>query len=107
MEYLNSIELCGIVGNARIQPISGDVCASFSLMVEHCSKDSHGLQTVECNWFTVSAFQSKVGADLDKVGKGSHVYVKGRLRLRQYTDAFGQARVLPEVVAHQVNICHD
>lgn len=107
MEYINNIELRGVVGTARLQAISNDVCANFSLMVEHSSKDSHGLQTVECNWFSVSAFQSKVGADIDKVGKGSHVYVKGRLRFRQYTDAFGQARVLPEVVAHLVNICHD
>lgn len=104
MEFLNSIELRGIVGNAHVQTITGKQCASFSLCIEHSSSDSTGALIVETLWLNVTAWQSEQIPSLSDVKKGAHIYVKGRLRLRHFTDAFGESRTVPEVVAHLVKL---
>lgn len=102
MEFLNQIELRGVVGNARLQTVSNDQYVNFSLLTEHTSQDSHGTMTIETLWLSVTAWKSKVGVDLSTIGKGSHVYVKGRLRARRYANASGENRTLYEVVASHV-----
>lgn len=42
MEFLNNIELRGVVGAARVQTITGKQCASFSLCIEYASSDASG-----------------------------------------------------------------
>ena len=104
MEFLNSIELRGIVGIARQHASSDKVSLTFSLLTEYAYKDDGCAQVIETTWFNVSVCIDKDEAASLHLGKGAHVYVKGRLRLRHYLDAIGTPRALPEVVAHLVKL---
>lgn len=59
---------------------------------------------VECTWFSVTAWEGSKITGLDKIQKGSKVYVSGRVRVRRYVDAEGCDRQCWEVVASELKI---
>lgn len=103
MEFLNRIELVGVVGRIHRQTFSDRMVANFSLVTEYSFKDKSGGAVVEVCWHNVVAWQNG-DMPLDLIEKGTHVCVQGRLRCRRYTGDNGEPKVSYEVVASGVNI---
>lgn len=101
MEFLNKIEIKGIVGRATMQTYGDTYVSNFSVVTEYCSKDKSGLLTTETMWLSCVA-TTQYNEELFTIQKGDHVHVIGRLRLRRYTDADGNERTLNEVVVQSV-----
>ncbi len=103
MEFINRIELVGVVGRINRQTISGRMVANFSLVTEYSFKDKSGNAVVETTWHNIIAWQNG-DMPLDLIERGTHVCVQGRLRCRRYTTDSGEPRTSYEVIAQEVTI---
>ena len=103
MEFINRIELVGVVGTIRKQTYCGRVVANFSVVTEYTYKDRNGGSVIETMWHNVVAWQNG-DMPLDLIERGTSVCVQGRLRCRRYTGENGESRTSYEVIAASVNI---
>ena len=103
MEFLNRIELVGVVGRINRQSFSDRVVANFSLVTEYSYKDKNGNAVVETTWHNVVAWQNGT-MPLDLIESGTQVCVQGRLRCRKYTGDNGETKTFYEVIAASVDI---
>ena len=104
MEFINDIELAGVVGRIQRQTVSSQTMANFSLVTEYGFKDKSSCSVIETTWHNVVAWESENIPNLDGIERGSHVRVIGRLRMRRYIDSSGESRTLYEVVASSVEV---
>ncbi|MGM9788519.1 MAG: single-stranded DNA-binding protein [Candidatus Cryptobacteroides sp.] len=102
MEQLNRIELRGVVGNARVQNAGGRKVYHFNVATSRAYKDRSGNAVIETTWHHVVAWDGDNFQDLDKVEKGTKLYVSGRLRNQKYTGNDETERYAVEVVANRV-----
>lgn len=107
MESLNKIELQGRVGNIRVNTVGETRVANFSVATDFLYKSRDGLGINETTWFQVAAWDSKEMPDFEKIGKGTPIYVLGRLRTAKYTTSEGVERQAYEVVAQKVRLVTD
>ena len=107
MEQLNRIELRGVVGNVRIQNVGERKVYHFNLATSRAYKDRSGNAVIETTWHNVVAWESEAFKDLDKVEKGSKLYVSGRVRTNRFTGSDGVERTVYEVVASRIAPCED
>ena len=106
MEFLNRIQLRGVVGKADITTFSSQsqVC-NFSVVTEYSTVDREGNSAIETTWFNVSAWHGREGVDdIYSIQKGVWVEVTGRLRNRKYTTQNGEERYTTEIVARKVKL---
>lgn len=103
MEFLNRIEIVGVVGRINRRNISDRMVANFSVVTEYSYKDKSGNAVVETTWHNVVAWQNGT-MPLDLIESGTHVCVQGRLRCRRYTGENGEPKVSYEVIAVDVNL---
>lgn len=103
MEFLNRIDLQGIVGSVKITPVGDTRVARFSVCIETTYNGAGGI-VVDCTWFSVTAFKSDKITCLDQLGKGKIVRVSGRVRVQRYTDNEGIERQCWEVMAREVKL---
>ncbi|MCR4843971.1 MAG: single-stranded DNA-binding protein [Bacteroidales bacterium] len=105
MEFLNKLELRGVVGRADVNTYNGSHVCNFSVVTEASALDREGNSVVEPTWFNVTAWNSIPGLQsLDQVQKGLWVHVIGRLRIRKYTTAEGEERTSSDVLARRIEI---
>ena len=104
MEFINKIEILGIVGNSSIQKVGDTRLCRFSVAVDHAYRDNSGTNIIETTWFPVSAFSGPGICNLDSITRGSIVHVIGRLKCNRYVDANGNDRVQYELVARKLEI---
>lgn len=104
MEFINRIELAGVVGRIQRQTVSSYKMANFSLVTEYGFKDKSSCSVIETTWHNVVAWEGEHIPSFDGIERGSHVRVIGRLRARRYTDSSGESRTLYEVVASSVEV---
>ena len=105
MEFLNKLELRGVVGRAELNSYNGNQVCNFSVVTEASGVDRDGNSTVEPTWFNVSAWSGVQGlVDLEKIQKGMWVHVIGRLRVRKYVTQDNEERSSIEVPARLVEI---
>ena len=102
MEYLNKVELRGIVGAYRTVTINDASITNFNVMTNHAYWSKSGDAVIESTWHNV-AFHGIIG----KMTKGSKVYVTGRIRNNSYTGADGEERYSNEIVAKSVELIED
>ena len=108
MEFLNKIELKGVVGTSKIANCGPTTACNFSLATEYAYKGQDGGIIIDTLWIQVCACGPKPGwPDLGGIQKGSKVYVQGRLRAKRYCDAQGIDRVCYEVVAQELKLLED
>jgi single-strand DNA-binding protein len=107
MEHLNRIELHGRVGTVRTNEVNGSKVANFSLVSELLYKTREGLAVSETTWFNVAAWSNKDMPDLDKIEKGTRLYVSGRMRSARYTSAEGVEKQFYEVLANKVRFLNE
>ena len=104
MEFINRIELAGVIGRIQRQTVSSYKMANFSLVTEFGFKDKSSCSVIETTWHNVVAWESENIPSLDGIKRGSHVLVIGRLRARRYTDSNGESRISFDVVATSVDV---
>ena len=98
MEFLNKVELKGVVGRVSTTKVADKNITKFSLMTEQVNVSDDGLQATEVTWFNCTTFNEIA------INKGDHAHVLGRLRIRRYTTEGGTERVISEVAVHSVTI---
>jgi len=105
MEFLNKIELRGVVGRADINAINGSHVCNFSVVTEFSTRDREGNSAIDITWFNVSAWEGKdVIQDMYEIQKGVWVEVYGRIRLRRYTTQENEERTTLDVIARKVKV---
>lgn len=104
MEFLNSVEITGVVGRVNTQNVSDHKVANFSVVTEESFSDTIGCAIIETTWFNVVAWQNDEMPALDALERGARVNVKGRLRHKHYINPDGEPRVMNEVVASSVHV---
>ena len=104
MEYINKIELRGIVGTATLNRVGDSQVCRFSIATEYSYKDRDGNPVVETTWFNVTAWEGKNVPDLREVVRGTIVQVIGRVRTYKFTTADGVEKSSWEVFARRVTI---
>lgn len=102
MEQLNRIELRGVVGNVRVQGAAGRKVYHINLATSRAYKDRNGAAVIETTWHHVVVWESENFQDLDKIEKGSKLFVSGRIRNQKYTGNDETERYSVEVVANRV-----
>lgn len=97
MEFLNKVELCGIVG--AIHPhynVMNTPITQFSLCVDTIGKNHDGVIVIDSQWFVCTIHQTL------EIHKGDKVHVLGRLSTKKYTDSNGNERTISEVICNTV-----
>ena len=103
MEFLNKIELKGVVGRAEINSFNNSQVCNFSVVTEYSTIDKDRNSIIETAWFNVSAWSGRNNiTDLYNIQRGSWVHVIGRLRVRKYTTQTGEERSAMDVIAGKV-----
>jgi single-stranded DNA-binding protein len=103
MEFINKIELCGIVGNVTNTTVGGTSLSRFSLCVEEAYKNADGTPIIESTWFNCTAWQGEKIKDISKIQKGKAVHLKGRVRMQHYTAQEG-SRYIWEIFCTEVEV---
>ena len=98
MEFLNKVELKGIVGRVTTTKVMDKSVTNFSLMTEQVNVNKDGLQATEVTWFYCTTFNEIA------IKKGDNAHVLGWLRIRRYTAGDGTERASCEVVTASVTI---
>lgn len=104
MEQLNRIELRGIIGSVRVQTYNGRKVAKFTVATNYAYRGLEGEPIIETTWHNVSAWENKDIGSVDRIQKGSKVYVTGRIKTQKYTDAEGKDKYWYEVIAYKITI---
>ena len=102
MEFLNKVEIRGVVGIVRITKVADTETAQFSVMTEDVNRSKDGCAVVNCTWFSVRAWKGPGIVELSKITKDSWVEVHGKQRCRHYVGEDGIERVCYEILADTV-----
>lgn len=101
MVGLNKVMLIGTLGRdpeARSSS-NGVPMTCFSLGVERTWVGADGERREAIDWFSVVTWRRLAEICAQYLGKGSRVYIEGRLETRSWEDAEGQKHYRTEVVA--------
>ena len=105
MEFLNRIELRGVVGRADINTYNTAQVCNFSVVVENSGIDRDGNSIVEPTWFNVTAWSGRPEIpDLYGIQKGCWIQVIGRLRVRKYVTQENEERTALDVLARKIQL---
>lgn len=107
MEQLNSVELRGNVGGVKYQGTKEKPMVIFSLATSMAYNSKDGTPVIETTWHTVVAFESREVQNLDRIQKGSKVYVRGRIRNQKFTGSDGAEHYSVDVLANRLVILED
>ncbi len=99
---------CEIIGNigadAEIKTFGGRNYVSFSVAHSEFSKDSSGNTQEQTVWVSV-LWYGDGGRVLQYLKKGTKVFVRGRQRVKLYTDRNGNTQYSINVNASEVVLC--
>ena len=99
MEFINKVQLCGVVGNVHTENFSKDKkLTTLAVCVNDVFKNTDGLAVVETTWFRVSVWDTK-----EEFAKGQWVSLTGRFRQRRYIDSTNNERIVYDVVAQEIH----
>ncbi|MCQ2181877.1 MAG: single-stranded DNA-binding protein [Bacteroidales bacterium] len=104
MEQLNRIELRGTVGSVRLQTYDDNVVARMSVATNVAYRDKDGSAVIETTWHNVSAWEGKEIRNLEKIEKGTKVYVQGRLRNTRFVGQDGIEHYSTDIQAYRIVI---
>lgn len=103
MEFINKVELRGVVGRANTIKVADKPITRFSLVTEyvtHPTTDKKGrpIPTVEVTWWNCTLDAEK------ELKQGDIAHIVGRIRTTTYTDANNIIRHMNEVVVNAISI---
>jgi single-strand DNA-binding protein len=99
MSDLNQCSFIGRLGKdveLRVTP-AGDSIANFSIACDWKTKKSEGVE-----WVNVSAFGKLAELCGQYIGKGSQVYVQGRMKTDKYEDKSGVTKYSTKIAADTI-----
>ena len=100
-QYINRVELQGIVGTSKVISIGDKKVVRFSLATNYTYKDKEGYPVIETTCYACSVWVERED-DLTMYRKGTPLHIEGRIRNIRYTDADGCERATLEVVATKI-----
>lgn len=101
--YLNKIIIAGnVAADPEVKEIGGKKAASFRIGITEKYKDRGGEFRENTEWINVVAWGKTAEVAEKYVGKGSAVFIEGKLQNRQWTDQAGNKRYVCEVVASNI-----
>lgn len=107
MASLNKTQLIGNLGadvDSRFMP-DGTPVATISLATTEVWKDkTSGEKKERTEWHRVVFFRGLAETVAKYLGKGSQIYVEGRLRTRKWTDKDGIERYTTEIIADEMQM---
>lgn len=98
--YINRVELAGMVGSIRVTEVSGVKVARLSLATENIYRSNDGTVFVDTEWHAVTAWSSSEVEDVTTLKKGDFIKVTGRLSSKAYVSAEGHESRMVEVLAN-------
>lgn len=101
MEFINKIELCGIVGTSRNNKVGELTETRFSLQVSSSYGNGGGF-IISNTWFYCTAWSDKCPS-ASEISKGDIVHVYGRVHQFTYQTSDGEVRGW-EVKVHELDI---
>lgn len=104
MEYLNRIEIRGIVGDAKTTRVGDFDVARFNVSTDYSFECGDGSIHTETTCHRVAAWSGENMPDLHEIVEGARVHVIGRLRILAFPDMYGTLRSTYEVIASEVRI---
>ena len=107
MEQLNKIELRGVVGNVRFQTYDDNKMARINLATNYAYKDRDGTAVIDTSWHNVVAWEGRNIQGIDRITKGTKLYVTGRVRYQKYTGVDGVDRIATDILANRLTIIDD
>lgn len=104
MNFINTIEIQGIIGRMTRQSVGEKTLHKFSVVTERAYMDSRGEACIETTWHNVSAMGGPKVNIPESADRGDWIHLKGRIRMQSITDSEGAPRLMPEVVATEAEI---
>jgi single-strand DNA-binding protein len=108
MPALNSVQLIGYLGKgpeSKYTP-TGKLVTDFSMAISRRWKSPEGETREHTEWVHVETWERLAEICQEYLGKGSLVYVQGRLKTERYEDE-GQIKYFTKVVAQSVQFMSD
>ena len=105
MGGFQEITLIGVTGkDAEMNyTTTGKAVTKFSLAVsEYAGVDADGNGKYNTTWFNIVCWDKLAESTEKYVQKGIHLFIKGRLQLRDYEDKEGNKRTSVQVIANIV-----
>ncbi len=106
MRGLNKVQIIGNLGRdpeMRYTP-NGKPVTSFTVAVSRSWLKPEGERVEKTEWFNVVAWERLAEICNQYLGKGSAVYVEGRLETRSWEAENGQKHFRTEIIANEVII---
>lgn len=104
MEFINKVELQGVIGRVSTTNIADKLCTRFSMATNYCYKDRYGNAVIETTWHYVVAFAGENTGDAQNLNIRDKVLVKGRIQNRNYITESGEPKLITEIIANEVRI---
>ena len=101
---LNKVQIIGRLGRdvELRQTPSGQSVASFTVATDESYTSRDGQKVEQTEWHRINIFGKQAELCGKFIGKGSLVYLEGKLRTRKWTDQGGQERSSTEINADRV-----
>jgi len=109
MPALNRVQLIGYLGRdpeSKYTP-TGKRVTDFPIAMTNRWKDETGETKEHTEWVNIEAWGRLAETCHEYLGKGSLVYVEGRMKTDRYEDQEGEQRYFTKVVARTVQFLSD
>lgn len=102
---LNKVLLIGNVGSdANIRTVGDRKVASFNLATTEKRKDKDGNIIQETEWHSIVIWGNLAEVVEKYVGKGSQLYIEGKIKTEKYTDKEGNDRYVVRIYATSLQL---
>ena len=104
MEFLNKIEIRGIVGRIELQSIGDATYARFSVMTEHAyTTPRNGMVAIDTTWHDCSRWvKPEEYQTYRSIGKGDTIHLTGRIKNTRYNDENGHDHIHTSIAVAEV-----
>lgn len=104
---INKVILLGNVGQQpEVRSLQGGQrVASFRLATSERYKNKDGEVNELTEWHSCTAWGQQAELIEKYIGKGSRIYLEGKLRTRSYQDKSGATRYATEVIVDRIEFC--
>lgn len=103
--YLNRIFVAGnAAADPEIRDNNGRKSAAFRIGITEKYKDRSGELQEKTEWVNIIAWGKTAEVAERHVGKGTPVFVEGKLQNRQWVDSDGNKRYVCEVLASNIQV---
>lgn len=104
IQYLNRVEIAGVVGDIRITEVSGLKMARIAVCTQQAFRNSEGAVYLNTDWHNVVAFNGEDVANIETIKRRDAIKVEGRLRTGVFSPADGDEVRVTEILAHKLEI---